>query len=383
MNDLVLVERDGPIATVVLNRADKLNALTREMWQGLGDAVRSLSADDSLRCIILRGAGEKSFSPGNDIAEFASVRSNKAQAIAYGRIMHATAQALDDCRHPLVAQIHGICVGGGLEIAALCDLRICGAGSRFGAPIKNLGLVMAYAEMAPLVRLVGAASRWRSCSKAACSTLPRRRTRARHAHRCRRPGGRRGARDRAAHRRRRAADRALAQAVRAPPGRPAAAHGCRARSLLRLLRHRRLPHRLPGVPRQGEAAVRGAIGGSTVAAEAGEGRIFHTESAGEHREHREFGEHRESSAERDRVPVFLCVLCVLCVQAEPHVHDCMLRLLVHEADRGRIFHTESAESTEGTRKSRLQRELRDPSFLRVLRVLCVKQNVTPMPECNR
>ena len=62
-----------------------------------------------------------------------------------------------NCRHPLVAQIHGICVGGGLEIAALADLRICGESSRFGAPIKNLGLVMAYAEMAPLVRLVGAA----------------------------------------------------------------------------------------------------------------------------------------------------------------------------------------------------------------------------------
>jgi enoyl-CoA hydratase/carnithine racemase len=69
--------------------------------------------------------------------------------------MHATAAALAECRHPLVAQIHGICVGGGLEIAALCDLRICGSSSRFGAPIKNLGLVMAYAEMAPLVRLVG------------------------------------------------------------------------------------------------------------------------------------------------------------------------------------------------------------------------------------
>ena len=57
--------------------------------------------------------------------------------------------------HPIVAQIHGICVGGGLEIAALADLRICGQSSRFGVPIKNLGLVMAYAEMAPLVRLVG------------------------------------------------------------------------------------------------------------------------------------------------------------------------------------------------------------------------------------
>jgi enoyl-CoA hydratase/carnithine racemase len=70
--------------------------------------------------------------------------------------MHATAHALAECPVPLIAQIHGICVGGGLEIAALCDLRICGASSRFGAPIKNLGLVMAYAEMAPLVRLAGA-----------------------------------------------------------------------------------------------------------------------------------------------------------------------------------------------------------------------------------
>lgn len=157
MHETILVGRDGPIATVVLNRPDKLNALTRPMWQGLGDAVRALSADDSLRCIVLRGAGERAFSPGNDIGEFATARSNKAQAIEYGAIMHATAQALENCRHPIVAQIHGICVGGGLEIAAFADVRICGTSSRFGAPIKNLGLVMAYAEMAPLARLVGPA----------------------------------------------------------------------------------------------------------------------------------------------------------------------------------------------------------------------------------
>ena len=156
MTDTILVERNGAIATVVLNRPDKLNALTRAMWQELGETIERLSADDSLRCVIIRGAGEKSFSPGNDIAEFASERSNKKQAIEYGKVMHRTADALANCRHPLIAQIHGICVGGGLEIAALADLRICGESSRFGAPIKNLGLVMAYAEMAPLVRLVGA-----------------------------------------------------------------------------------------------------------------------------------------------------------------------------------------------------------------------------------
>jgi len=154
----IIVERDGAIATVVLNRPDKLNALTRAMWGALGDAVATLSADDTLRCIVVRGAGERAFSPGNDIGEFARERSNKTQAIEYGKVMHRTAKLLADCRHPLVAQIHGICVGGGLEIAALCDLRICGESSRFGAPIKNLGLVMAYAEMAPLVRLVGSAA---------------------------------------------------------------------------------------------------------------------------------------------------------------------------------------------------------------------------------
>jgi enoyl-CoA hydratase len=158
ITDPIEVTRDGPIATVVLNRPDKLNALTKGMWQALGAAIDTLSADDELRCIILRGAGEKAFSPGNDIAEFATERANKVQAVAYGHVMHATLHALAACRHPLVALIQGICVGGGLEIAALCDLRICGESSRFGAPINRLGLVMAYAELAALHNLVGRAA---------------------------------------------------------------------------------------------------------------------------------------------------------------------------------------------------------------------------------
>lgn len=155
--DTILVERDGAIATVILNRPHKLNAMTRPMWKLLGETMDHLSADDSIRCVILRGAGEKAFSPGNDISEFETERSNREQAIAYGHDMHETARAISECRHPTLAQIHGICVGGGLEIAALCDMRICGESSRFGAPIKNLGLVMAYPEMAPLVAIAGPA----------------------------------------------------------------------------------------------------------------------------------------------------------------------------------------------------------------------------------
>ena len=158
MPDTILVERDGPIATVVLNRPEKLNALTRPMWRRLGEAFEALSADDSLRCVVIRGAGERAFAPGNDISEFATERSNVEQARAYGADMRRTIEAIDHCRHPVVAQIHGICVGGGLEIAGLADIRICGESSRFGVPINKLGLVMAYAEIGALIALAGEAN---------------------------------------------------------------------------------------------------------------------------------------------------------------------------------------------------------------------------------
>jgi enoyl-CoA hydratase/carnithine racemase len=157
MAGTVLVERDGAIATVVLNRPEKLNALTRPMWKHLGDVFLELSSEDSVRCIVIRGAGTKAFAPGNDISEFATERSNVEQARAYGEDMRRAIEAIGNCRHPVVAQIHGICVGGGLEIAGLADIRICGESSKFGVPINKLGLVMAYAEIGSLISLAGEA----------------------------------------------------------------------------------------------------------------------------------------------------------------------------------------------------------------------------------
>jgi enoyl-CoA hydratase len=157
MEQTILKQRAGAIATVVLNRPEKLNALTRPMWKRLGEAFEEISADDGVRCVIIRGAGTRAFAPGNDISEFATERSNVEQARAYGADMRRTIEAIDACRHPVVAQIHGICVGGGLEIAGLADIRICGESSRFGVPINKLGLVMAYAEIASLIALAGEA----------------------------------------------------------------------------------------------------------------------------------------------------------------------------------------------------------------------------------
>ncbi len=157
MSDEILVERDADIATVILNRPHKMNALTKPMWKLLGDTIEKLSGDDGLRCIVLRGAGDKSFAPGNDISEFENERASVDQARSYGTVHHGALDSLYRCRHPMVAMIKGICVGGGLEIAGLCDLRICGQSSRFGIPINKLGLTLGPREMQILYSLVGKA----------------------------------------------------------------------------------------------------------------------------------------------------------------------------------------------------------------------------------
>ena len=153
--NVVLVERDGGIATVVLNRPEKLNALNKAMWRRLGDVMAELDSDQDVQCVVLRGAGDKAMGPGADIAEFETERSNSGQAAGYGALMHRSMHAIRDCRHPVVALIKGLCVGGTLELALMCDMRVCGEGSRFGVPINRLGLVMAYPEVEALVGLVG------------------------------------------------------------------------------------------------------------------------------------------------------------------------------------------------------------------------------------
>ena len=155
MSGELLLVRDGDIATVTLSNPGKLNALTKPMWMRVGELMRELSADETVHCIVLRGDGDQAFAAGADISEFESVRANAAQAKQYGEDIAGSMRAVAECRHPTVALIQGACVGGGLELASQCDLRICGESSRFGVPIKNLGLVVAYAEMRGLIDVVG------------------------------------------------------------------------------------------------------------------------------------------------------------------------------------------------------------------------------------
>jgi enoyl-CoA hydratase/carnithine racemase len=154
----ITAKRNGAIATVTLANPRKLNALTVTMWRELARVMNALSGDDSLRCVVLRGAGRKAFAAGADIEEFARVRDNVEQGKCYHRRdVFGALRAVDACRHPTIAMIHGPCVGGGLEIACMCDLRIAGASGRFGVPVSRLGFSIAYDELAALLPLVGRA----------------------------------------------------------------------------------------------------------------------------------------------------------------------------------------------------------------------------------
>ena len=157
MEDVIEVIKAGAIATVVLNRPERMNALNLPMWRGLAAAFDALSVDSEIRVVILRGAGAKAFAPGADIDEFDTLRADAAQAKAYDVVMRRALDAVRACPKPVVALILGPCVGGGLELACCCDLRISGKSGRFGVPINRISVVMAYPELAQIHRLAGPA----------------------------------------------------------------------------------------------------------------------------------------------------------------------------------------------------------------------------------
>ncbi|NMU89673.1 enoyl-CoA hydratase/isomerase family protein [Achromobacter ruhlandii] len=154
----VLLQRDGQLAWVTLSHPGRLNAITVGMWRELRDVFTRIAADDALRCVIVRGDGGN-FAAGADIREFPAERADAAGVQRYHREILAPAlMAVAQCPQPVVAQIEGVCVGGGLEIACQCDLRIAGESARFGVPINRLGFPMAPDEMRGLLALAGRAA---------------------------------------------------------------------------------------------------------------------------------------------------------------------------------------------------------------------------------
>lgn len=155
MTDKILTSQDGAIARIIFNQPEKRNAVSLEMWEAVEAALDRYSADDSVRILILSGAGGKAFVSGADISKFESERASADGVARYNATTKRVYDKVAGFPKPVIAQISGFCVGGGVALAVCCDLRICGEGSKFAIPAAKLGLGYGYPGIARLSALVG------------------------------------------------------------------------------------------------------------------------------------------------------------------------------------------------------------------------------------
>jgi enoyl-CoA hydratase len=134
------VERDGAIGWIVFDNTKRRNAINARMWSSIPPAMAQFDDDPDVRCVVLRGEGETAFTAGADISEFENNRSSGEQVSAYEAKVDAAHHAIESSVKPVIALIHGFCVGGGLATALSCDLRYADASARFAIPAAKLGL---------------------------------------------------------------------------------------------------------------------------------------------------------------------------------------------------------------------------------------------------
>lgn len=154
----LLVERDGPIGRLVLHNLERRNAIGAQMWLGIPPAIAEFNADPSVRVIVIRGEGSVAFAAGADISEFEKNRSSGDQVRAYEDATSAAHHAIESSPKPVIALIHGFCVGGGLAVALSCDLRYADMSSRYAIPAARLGLGYGIHGTNRLVATVGHAN---------------------------------------------------------------------------------------------------------------------------------------------------------------------------------------------------------------------------------
>lgn len=155
------VSVEAGVATVLLDRPDKHNAISYAMWQAFGRLMPVLADDDEIDVVVMRGTPGGPFSAGADIAEFTTLRSDPVGAEQYGLAVEAGEQAIIRFPKPTIALVEGFAIGGGTQLAVACDLRVCGESSRFGVTPAKLGIIYALPSTARLVQTVGSAwARW-------------------------------------------------------------------------------------------------------------------------------------------------------------------------------------------------------------------------------
>jgi enoyl-CoA hydratase len=151
---MIGLKRDG-VGHLIFNQPEKRNATSLEMWQAAKIILDDFAADDDIRCMVMSGTGGKAFVSGADISQFEKARSDANAAAEYERISAEGKEALKNFAKPVIAQIQGYCLGGGMSVAMAADFRVCSDDSQFGIPAARLGIAYGYDAIHNLTSLVG------------------------------------------------------------------------------------------------------------------------------------------------------------------------------------------------------------------------------------
>jgi len=158
MTDKILSHRTGAIGHIVFNNPEKLNAISLEMWQGMGEAVERFEADPEVRVIVLSGSGDKAFVAGADVSKYEEERMGENAAEHYAQTGEKGLSALYYSTKATIAAINGYCIGGGISVASCCDLRVATPKSSFGQPAMRYGIGYRYKSLRRVTDLIGPAA---------------------------------------------------------------------------------------------------------------------------------------------------------------------------------------------------------------------------------
>ncbi len=156
MTERLIEKREGAVGWLIFNNPERRNAISLDMWQGIPPVLEDFEKDSKIRVVVLAGAGDKAFVSGADISQFEKERSSEEAVKRYEEIGEAAQAKLAAFEKPMIAMIRGYCLGGGLNIANSCDLRIAAEDARFGIPAAKMGLGYRASSMKKLVDTVGA-----------------------------------------------------------------------------------------------------------------------------------------------------------------------------------------------------------------------------------
>src|SRR4051812_683993 len=155
MTDRIITRKDGAIGHIVFNNPDKLNAMSLDMWEGMGVAMEAFEADPEIRVVVFSGQGDKSFVAGADVSRYEEERGEADAQEHYARTGEEAMQHIYKSPKVTVAAIDGWCIGGGVSVALVCDLRYCSDKSKFGQPAMRYGIGYRYSSLRRMVDIIG------------------------------------------------------------------------------------------------------------------------------------------------------------------------------------------------------------------------------------